>query len=185
MRIKSRWRKGKEPKTIEERALALGFICWQISAEAVLTLENNQYQTDNNDQRLDVIEEYSCFFIQCADRLVFDQFDEEDRHKFITSLALKVANTLVANKRDFGHQGDIETPFLEKMNARLSAYAECEFPDNEPGYSAYRILGNHVQTVMGDRHNRWVPDQIIDIDAPQAYKVFKKSMNNLMSGTLL
>ena len=181
MRVKNRWRKGKGPKTIEDQSNALGFIVWQISSNALLELENKQYQTDSNSHRLDVIEEFACFLIQCTDRLAYERMDDEKRQTFINTIAIKVAKTLQENRLDVQGAEDFVNPFIEKLNARFSTYSECQFADDEPGYSLYRALGNFVQPIMGERNNRWVSDQVLDIEGPDAFDVLKKSMDNLLN----
>ena len=184
MRVKNRWQKGKGPKSLEDLAQALGFIAWQISANAVLSLENNDYETESNPQRLDIIEEFVSFLIQCADRLAYEKFSDQDRQTLITALAKKITQTLQENRVDIQGAGAYEAPFISKLNQRLSDFAECQFEDGSPGYSLYRALGNFVQPVMGPRNNRWVPDQVQDIEGPEAFKTFKTSMHNLLKGSL-
>jgi len=184
MRVKNRWQKGKGPKSLEDLAKALGFIAWQISANAVLSLENNDYETESNPQRLDIIEEFVCFLIQCADRLAHDKFSDQDRHTLITALANKIIQTLHENRLEIQGEGEYQAPFIHKLNQRLSDFSECQFENGTPGYSLYRAFGNFVQPVMGPHNNRWVPDQIQDIEGPEAFKTFKTSMQNLLKGSL-
>ncbi len=88
MRIKSRWNKRAQEQSIEDIAGALGFISWKIATNGVLELENKGYQTDSNAHRLQIIREFLAFLLQVADRLAYEQLDEEERQRFIIALAL-------------------------------------------------------------------------------------------------
>ena len=52
MRIKSRWSKRGKTHTVEEIAGAVAFITWRIAGNCLLSLENNDFQTDTHEQRL-------------------------------------------------------------------------------------------------------------------------------------
>ena len=58
MRIKSKWNKKDKTHTVEDIAAALAFIAFRIAQNGVLSLENNDYQTDTQEQRMHIITEF-------------------------------------------------------------------------------------------------------------------------------
>jgi hypothetical protein len=77
VRIKSRWNQKERARSIQETASALGFIMWRIAQNALLSLENEGFQTDTQVQRLDVIEEFLAFLLHVVDRRVYDRMDQD------------------------------------------------------------------------------------------------------------
>ena len=66
------------------------------------------------------------------------------------------------------------------MNQRGSEYAELNYGDDGPSYPFMRHLGYEIHQIMGEsQENRWVIDQVMDIDGPEAFEVFSKSLVKL------
>ena len=41
-------------------------------------------------------------------------------------------------------------------------------------------LGNHIQAVMGEKDNKWIPDYILGRDAPEIENSLRRSLNGLV-----
>ena len=66
------------------------------------------------------------------------------------------------------------------MNERLEDYSTLTFEAGEPGFDFLRYAGARVLGVLGDdQTNRWVMDQVMDIDGPDVVRQLAKSMSNL------
>lgn len=180
MRIKSRWNQKDRARSIQETASALGFIIWRISQNALLNLENEGFQTDTQKQRLDVISEFLAFLVHVVDRIVYERMDEEERHEFINALAKKLSDFVQDNARDFAGSGDHRSPFLDLLNRRMDVYADFTFADGEPGFALRRYLGECVTRVMGERQSKWIDDQVMDIEVPEAMKTLNRGLGNLL-----
>jgi len=62
----------------------------------------------------------------------------------------------------------------------LGVYADFAYHDERPGYPALRYLGHQVLEIMGDDQvNRWVIDQIVEIDGPELIDQVSKSTRRL------
>ncbi len=76
--------------------------------------------------------------------------------------------------------GDYQAQFIETLNRRNKHYGECSFGERLPGYALLRAFSDHIQAIMGnDQTNRWVMDQVMDIDGPDVVRQLAKSMSNL------
>ncbi len=180
VRIRSRWNDKGRARSLEELAGALAFIQWRIAGATLLNLENEGFQTDTQQQRLDVLEELCAFLIHVSDRLVHAQMSDEERQRFIVALALKTADTYHDNRVDAEGRGEnFRQPFIDKLNRRMAEYAEFRFQDGEPGYAFKRYLGECVTNTMGARDRKWISDQVMEIEIPEMLKTLKKGLRDL------
>jgi hypothetical protein len=184
IRVKNKWNDKKKERTPEETGSVLSFNFWKIASANVMHMENEGFQTDTHFQRLDVIAEFTAFLVHVVDRMISAKdYPAEDRQALITALALNLAKTMHDNRRDVS--GDKETDFrsdyINLMNERMSEYSNFTFEDdNQPGFQVRRCVGEHVREVMGEKDNKWVPDQVIDIEIPDAMKAFKRVTRGML-----
>ena len=72
-------------------------------------------------------------------------------------------------------------PFIDLLNARTTEYAQYSFDKLEPCFGLLKSLGKNIQQVMGESQtNRWVTDQIITVDGPDAVRLFMDILRNLL-----
>jgi len=180
LRIKSRWNKKNKTHSIEEIAGAVAFILWRIATNGVLSLENEDYQTDSQQQRLDVITEFLAFSIHLTDRMTIERFDENERMRFITELASRCAKHLEDNLRDVLGKGNYRQAFIDTLNRRMSDYAEFNYSDEEgASFGMKRFFGEQITRVLGERHSKWVSSQVMDIEVPEIHLHIKRAIPNL------
>ena len=180
-RIRSKWRNKGTPVSIEANATAVSAAIWRLALTAAKDLHAHDYVYDSDQQRIGVITEYATFLIHVADRFVFELWGPDQRALFFSNLAADVARHVQQNSSELFGPGDYRTPFTANLNGRVAEYAQTEFGDSGPGYGCYRCFGAHVQQIMGESQtNRWVLDQIIEIDAPQAVRLLHKTMQTLI-----
>ena len=182
IRVKSRWNDKDRERSAEEIGSALGFNLWRIAGANVLHMENEGFQTDTYNQRLDVIAELLGFFVHVVDRMTAEkEYSEDDRRDLITELALNLAKTMHDNRIDVNEEKeDYKAQFIQVLNERMAEYADFAYDEGEPGFQMRRRCGEHVTEVMGEKDKKWVTDQIMDIEIPDALKTFKKVARNLV-----
>lgn len=178
MRVKSKWHNKDKTHSVEEIGGAVAFIAVRIAQNALLSLENNDYQTDTHEQRLRIMQEILCFTIHIVDRMTIDRFSEEERLVFIGELGQKSAKHMEDNKRDLIGPGDYRQEFIDLLNKRLVDYSEFMY-DDEPSFPMRRFFGDRVTEQMSEKNKRWVTDQIIDIESPDLVETLKRSLENL------
>ncbi|MGF1642439.1 MAG: hypothetical protein ACFCUJ_02275 [Thiotrichales bacterium] len=180
MRLKAKWNVKDKARSIDEIGSAVAFTIWRIGQEVLLHLENDGYETRTRAQRMDVIGEMSAFLIHLGDRLAFDRLDNETRMAFINATARYLANTMDENRRDVEADGDHRGAFIALLNARTDAYAECPFDEaSGPGFSMSRTVGDHVTEVMGEKDRKWITQQVMDVEVPEAYKTLRRAQFSL------
>lgn len=180
MRVKSKWNVKDKTHTVEEIGAALAFIAWRIAQNSVLDLENNDFQTDTQQQRIDIIAEYLAFTIHMIDRMTIDKFDDDQRMRFMTELAQKSAKNYYDNMKEFAGPGEYRQQFIDLLNRRIEDYAEFKYDDTDgPSFPMRRFFGNLIAERMGEKNKRWVADQIIDVEVPNLMDELNKAVPNL------
>jgi hypothetical protein len=181
VRVKSKWsNKGRE-RTLDEVGGAAAFILWRIAQQGLLNLENEGFQTETRSQRMDIIAEFLAFLVHLADRNKAEALDAQERQTFITSLAVHLADTMQENRTDAEGKGDYRRPLIDLLNKRGADYAECPMPDGEPGYAMKRYFGECVSAVMGEKDNKWITDQVMEIEVPEALPPLNKALKELFT----
>jgi hypothetical protein len=60
------------------------------------------------------------------------------------------------------------------MNARFAEYAGFEYAGAEPGYPCLRYFAEKVSDAMASGDNKWVVEQMMDIEAPEMVRLAKQ-----------
>jgi len=188
-RIKDRWhnstpedsaREVLGEKTLHDQASALAFIQWRTALNSAINLHAEDFRFDDDHQRIGVITEYLAFQIQLADRLSAEFLEASERKILIEEMCRKAADQVQDNLSDIAGQGNYRLPFIALLNQRFVEYADFSFKDGRPGYEAMRFIGHCVLNLLGDdQTNRWVIDQVMEIDAPAMVDQNIKSLNRL------
>jgi hypothetical protein len=179
MRIKSHFKKTGKVKSLEEIASALAYVTWQIAKNGAQNMQTSGWEVHSAEQRFAVITEFLAFLIQTADRLAYIRMPDEDRQRFMTEVARWLVETLVDSQTDLLGPGDYRTPLIAMLNTRLQDYSGFDFTEEGPSYSFLRYFGSRVAEVMGERDRPWANAQVIDIEAPEAFKTLRKAMKDL------
>jgi hypothetical protein len=181
VRVKSKWSKKDKTHSVEEIGGALAFIAWRIGQNILLALENNDYQTDTQLQRLNIIEELLAFTIHIIDRMTIEKFTDEDRQRFMTELVMKTAKHMEDNKRDIIGPGDYKQSFIDLVNTRMGDYADFNYDSagDGPSFPMRRFFGDRVAVQMGEKNRKWVADQMIEVEVPEILEALHKAVPNL------
>ena len=171
--IKTRWRK-KGPRSLGDRAGVIGANVWKLALEFFKHLEKEGFRFGSDRLVTNVLTEFIAFLVQLADRAVYGRLAEADRAALIAETVRHLAATMENNQHDLFGPGEYRKPFIDAMNARFGEYAEFEYRDGEPGYACLRYFASRVAEVMAESDNRWVIEQMIDVEAPEMVRLVKK-----------
>jgi hypothetical protein len=179
IRMRTKWHT-RGPKSIEDRAGVVGFNIWKIANEAWKHMEQGGFRPGDDRQIVALITEMVAFLIQVSDRLVYGQLPEDERARFMNALGQHLAKTLQSNMLDMFGPGDHAGPFIARLNARLADYSEFEFTDFRPSYAMLRYLGDKMAEAMAGTDSKWVIEQVIEIEAPDALDRIKKLVHEAL-----
>ncbi|MEN8167121.1 MAG: hypothetical protein ABFR65_06530 [Pseudomonadota bacterium] len=181
IRIKSQWHDEDSDRSPKEIGGALAFIAWRIALDKAITLHGENFVYENDRQRLAVIAEYLAFEAQIVDRTIHGMLENESRLELITALVMKLADHYQDNSIELLGPGDHANQFIELFNQRSGDYAEFNFTHEGPSYPFLRHLGYEIQQIMGSaQENRWVIDQVMDLDGPDVCKQLARAVRNLL-----
>lgn len=182
VRIKKRWNQESAARSPAQMANAIAGSIWKLAANVLLNLENENFETATQAQRIDVMEEIACYLVHVSDRWVHTRADQGQRESFITALVGDLARMLEDSRVDVQGEGEYRAAFLDKVNLRCADYAQYQFDVDEGASFALRCrLGDQVQAGMGERDRRWIPDYVIGREAPEIEAALRRSLAGLVS----
>ena len=175
IRIKSNWSKTvKREKTSEDIASALSCIGWKLSLDKARNLHGDDFDYSSDHQRITVIVEFMSFQVHLADRLLYqDKKSDDYRISVMNNLGQQSARIMQENCEDLFGDGNYREGYINTLNIRSGEYSQYEFTKSSGNYSIFRHLAKKIQDAMGSSQtNKWVMDQIVDIDAVEICKKF-------------
>lgn len=177
--IKTRWRK-KGPRSLADRAGVIGANVWKLALEFFKHLEKEGFRFGSDRLVTNVLTEFIAFLVQLVDRAVYGRLVEAERATLVAEVVRHLAATMENNQHDLFGPGEYRKPFIDAMNARFGEYAEFEYREGEPGYACLRFFASRVAEAMAGSDNRWVVEQMIDIEAPEMVRLVNKLVEQTM-----
>lgn len=163
-------------------ANALAGVVWKLAAGIILTLENENFETTTQSDRLNVMEEMIIFLLHVVDRRIYVQTGTDNRQRVIAALAGDMKRLLADSRFDVEGKECDSSLFVDKLNLRASEYARYAHTTEEGASFAMRcVLGQHIMEQMGQRDSKWIPDYIISREAPRAEQTLKNALAGLVS----
>jgi hypothetical protein len=171
--VKTRWRK-KGARTLAERAGVIGANLWKLSLEIFKHMEKEGFRFGSDRLVTGVLTEFIAFAVQLVDRAVYGRLSDAERATLIGEVVGHLAATMENNQRDLLGPGEYRKPFIDALNARFGEYAEFECPGGEASYACLRFFATKVSDAMASGDNKWVVEQMMDIEAPEMVRLVRK-----------
>jgi hypothetical protein len=197
MRIKNRWFQrdgapGAGPKSAAEQASAMAFIVWRLARRMLERMRGADFAIDAGRPYFDFMREVLVFLIALADRIAHERLAEEARAEFTIALVRHVARILQENEDDLLGPAAPGAPphgdtFIDLVNEVTQHYAEFGADPQPPAgvtvfhpdFGFVRYLGTRVAPTVPAAERRWVLDQVMAIEAPEAVSTVQRSMQEL------
>jgi len=196
VRLKSRWHRSKRSernkkgsraqKTLLDLASVIGINIWKLARESYIRMEKEGFRFREDTQAIEFIEEFLVFQLQIVDRMLYQKVDDTERAGFINGVAKHLAASLADNQYDLlGDTGadDVQyvDRFKQRLNDRSADYADCDFSAEEgPSYPMLLILAHNVAEVLSISDDKWVVQQIMEIEAPEVIEKFMPVVDQLL-----
>ena len=193
MRIKSHWFKAAEPRSAEQQASAMAFIVWRVAHNMLKRMRGAMFEIDAGGPYFEFMREVLAFLIAVVDRTAYTRMDADSRIRFTTALVRHCADTLSGNESDLlGPRADGVTyrdSFIDLVNELSSHYAEFGADLSSakaeeaftPDFSFLRYLGSRLEPTLPPHDRRWVLDQVMAIEAPEAVDIVRSAILDLLS----
>ena len=180
MRVKSKWHKDKQ-KSTDDIGSAMAFNTWRITRNELEDLINEGFVIEK-EQLFGVIKEYLFFLIQATDRLIYNKIPDENRQKIMVKLVKQSAQYYHENKFDQIGEGEHWQEFLADFNKKTTIYSQFLFEDDlTPSHPFYRYFADSIKDAMTAKDEKWIVSQMIEIQAPKAFKALNKSVQSLIT----
>ena len=112
---------------------------------------------------------------------MFKTLSAEQRQELINKLAKQSAFYYQENKEDRIGEGNHWKAFINTYNQRSKDYSDYDFVGGEPDYNFLRYFAEKVKLAMTDVDEKWIVQQMIEIQAPKAFKKISQSVDDLVS----
>ncbi|MBI5718111.1 MAG: hypothetical protein HZC37_10545 [Burkholderiales bacterium] len=208
MRIKSRWFSGDGApvqKSAAEHGSAMAFIVWRVAVQMLKRMRAADFDIEAGAPYFDFVREVLVFLVVVADRIAYERLvssrppeppgqpgQPEPREQFVVALVRHVARHLQENADDLlgppppGEPGHGER-FIDLFNELAGHYAEFGAAPGptapaagfQPDFAFVRYLGVRLEPALPEHHRRWVLDQVMAIEAPEALEIVQRSMREL------
>ncbi|GAB4361342.1 MAG: hypothetical protein Kow006_32060 [Gammaproteobacteria bacterium] len=178
-RLRRRWHRSERPRSAEEVGQALAVSAWKVSRECVENLLAADFDFEGEQYRFAILEEWLAFFIHLTDRIVYERTDDLRRARLIKAMAHRLRDSLVDNATERLDSDAIGAEFIERVNRVGREYAECRVENGEPGMNFLRCLGAGVADAAPEIDRRWLMEQVVEVEAPQAVKQFVSSARQM------
>jgi hypothetical protein len=186
IRIKSEWFKSGTAKTPQQTASAMAFIAWRVAQNMLKQMRSARFDIEVGPQYFAFTREVLVFLTQVLDRIAFERMGAEGRAEFITALVRRVAEVLQENEDTLlgappAGQPSHYDEFIALFNELADHYADFGYDVGGPDFAFVRYLGHRIEAIMPEKDRRWVVDQIMASEVPEAVAMLQRAMQGVLS----
>jgi hypothetical protein len=183
LRLKTVWFKNAGGRSQTEVASVLASTIWRLADEIVNNLSKFDCDIVTLERGVRILGEVAAFLLHMSDRMVYGRLPEAERAALVQAAGRRLAELVEENIRKMGGEKDFDyrANFIDFLNRRGADYATFECPPDRPSFPLLRYLGLAVRELMVESDQPWVADRIMDIDAPEALGMLKKTVDGLLS----
>lgn len=186
IRIKSQWFRAGTAKTPQQTASAMAFIAWRVAQNTLKQMRTAHFDIEVGPQYFAFTRELLVFLTLVLDRMAYARMGAQGRAEFITALVQRVAEVLQENEDSLLGPPPLGQPthfdeFIDLFNELAEHYAEFGHDQQGPDFAFVRYLGHRIEALMPEKDQRWVLDQIMATEVPQAVEMLQRAMLGVLS----
>lgn len=186
IRIKSQWFQTGTAKTPQQTASAMAFIAWRVAQNMLKQMRTAHFDIEVGPQYFAFTREVLVFLAQVLDRMAYECMGAEGRVEFITALVRRVAEVLQENEDTMLGLPPAGAPshfdeFIDLFNELADHYADFGYTSDGPDFAFVRYLGHRIEALMPAKDQRWVVDQIMATEVPEAVEILTRAMQGVLS----
>ncbi len=186
LRIKSQWFRDGAARTVEQSASVVAFIVWRVTQNMVKQLRSAGFDIDVGPLYFAFMREVLVFLALVVDRWVFARMEDAARAAFTSALVQRLGGILEESEQEW--LGDPATgaepwrhQFIEQCNQLSQDYAAFGHDAAGPDFAFVRFFASRVEALMQAKDQRWVTDQLMAIEVPEALEMVKRGMDGALS----
>ncbi|MGB4359503.1 MAG: hypothetical protein WBJ19_03695 [Rhodoferax sp.] len=186
LRIKSQWFRDSGAKTPQQNASAMAFITWRVAQNTLKQMRTARFDIEIGPQYFAFTHEVLVFLTQVIDRMAHARMEDDERAEFMTALVQRVAQILQDNEDGLmgvpaAGQASHYAQFIDLFNELSEHYADFGFDAKGPDFAFVRYLGHRIEALMPQKDQRWVVDQIMASEVPDALDMIQRGMDGVLS----
>jgi hypothetical protein len=186
LRIKSDWFQTGTTKTPAQMASAMAFIAWRVAQNTLKQMRSARFDIEVGPQYFAFTREVLVFLTQVLDRMAYERMAPEGRAEFITALVRRVAEVLQENEDSLLGVPPEGVPshydaFIDLFNELAEHYADFSYGPDGPDFAFMRYLGHRIESFMPEKDRRWVIDQMMATEIPEAVGILQGAMQGVLS----
>ena len=193
LRVKSQWFRSETPKSAEQQAGAMAFIVWRAAQHILKRMRAAGFDIDPGEPYLEFMRELMVFLIAVVDRNAHAHLEAAAREAFTRELVLRCAATfddnaadLLEPRRDGLTHREAFIDLYNELSGHYAEFGAARGADEAnqgfaPDFAFVRYLGSRLTATMPPKDSRWVLDQVMDVEAPDAVKIVRSAFDNLLS----
>jgi len=186
LRIKSQWFRDGGAKTPQQNASAMAFITWRVAQNTLKQMRTARFDIEIGPQYFAFTHEVLVFLTQVIDRMAYGRMNDAERAEFMIALVQRVAQILQDNEDGLmgvpaAGQASHYEQFIDLFNELSEHYADFGFDASGPDFAFVRYLGHRIEALMPQKDQRWVVDQIMASEVPDALDMIQRGMDGVLS----
>jgi hypothetical protein len=164
----------------------MAFIAWRVAQNMLKQMRTADFSIEVGPQYFAFTREVLVFLTLVLDRMAFERMDAQGRVAFVSALVRRAAEILEENENTLlgippaGAPSHFDT-FVDLFNTLTTHYADFGFDDDGPDFGFVRYLGHRVEAHMPEKDRRWVIEQMMIREVPEAVETLKRGMNGVLS----
>jgi len=191
-RLKSHWFRAGPAKSAGQQASAVAFIVWRVARHALDRMRQAGFDVEVGPPYFAFLREVLVFLVALADRIAYARLDGQQRLEFTSALVHHLARILQDSEDDLLGPAPAGAPtngdsFIDLVNEVTAHYAEfgadatlsADDAGFQPDFAFLRYLGRRLEPSLPEKDRRWVLDQVMAIEAPEAVGMVQRAMKDL------
>jgi hypothetical protein len=191
-RLKTHWFRHGESRGAAQQASAAAFVVWRIGRHTLDRTRHAGFDVEIGAPYFAFLREVLAFLVAVADRIAYARLAPEQRVEFTGALVHHLARILQDSEDDLlgpapAGQASNGDSFIDLVNELAGHYAEfgadpaaAARPGSfEPDFAFLRYLGHRLEPALPAKDQRWVQDQVIAVQAPEAVAMLQRSLTDL------
>ena len=182
LRLKTVWFKNAGGRSSADIATVLASTIWRLADAVVTNLSKADCDIVTPERGVRILGEVAAFLLHMSDRMVYARVPEAERADLVQATGRRLAEMIAANIREMAGADDFDfrANYIDFINRRGADYATFDCVPEKPSFPLLRYLGLAVRELMLASDQPWVADQIMDLQAPEALGMLKKTIDGLL-----
>jgi hypothetical protein len=170
----------------------MAFIVFRVAQNMLKRMRGADFDIDAGPPYFAFLREVLVFLGAVTDRIAHARLDDAARQEFTVALVRHMARTLQENEDRLLGPPPVGAPshadtFIDLVNqlgqhyAEFGADPEALDPEAgfEPDFAFVRYLGSRLEPTLPEKDRRWVIEQVMAAEAPEAVAIVQRSMRDL------